>query len=131
MRTTANLILIGILLCVSASNLKASSSEKAADLIKSGTETQWGNGTIVLKVTERNGPTLRGIQIEESRADGLKLTYSADEATVSPGKPEDSDASDFVTIEIRNAKVENVSPSGERLSNVEDVTLILKQQSKS
>lgn len=126
MKTTFTIVLTCLLFC-GCSPKQTTPAGTAVDVIETGSETTWSDGAVALHVTERDDATLRGVEIKEKRADGLKLTYTADVATVSPGKVEDPNADDYVTIVIHDAKVEAVRPSGEKVSNIEDVTLTLRK----
>ena len=125
MKNTFTTILSGLLFC-SCSQKHATPAGSAIDLIQAGTDTTWHDG-VVLHVTQRDGFSLRGIQISHSRADGMKITYTADAGTISPGSAQNPAATNFVTIVIHNAKTEGVTQSGRKVSSIEDVTLELSK----
>jgi hypothetical protein len=125
MRITFSVLLSGLLFC-GCVHKQATPAGSAIDLIQTGTDTTWPGG-YVLHVTQRDGSSLRGIRLVQSRPDGVTITHTAEVGAVSPGKLKDSAATNFVTIVIHNAKAEGVTASGQRVTNIEDVTLQLSR----
>jgi uncharacterized lipoprotein YajG len=123
MKITFTILLSGLLFC-GCSHKQATLAGSAIDRIQTGTDTTWAGGH-VLHVTQRDGSSLRGIQMIHNGGDGVKITYTADVGTVSPGKLQDPAATNFVTIVIHNAKAEGVTQSGEKVSSTENVTFQL------
>jgi hypothetical protein len=129
MKNTFTIILSGLLFCAcSQKQATPSNSTSAIDLIQSGTDTTWPGG-VTVHVTKRDGQTLQGVQINSTiPPDGRKITYTADSATVLPGNDKGADPEHFIKIVIHGAKAEGVTATGEKVSSVEDVTMILKKQ---
>ena len=59
----------------------AASPRSAFDLVQSGKDTKWADGS-VLHVTQRDGTSLRGIQISEKLRSGEKRVTTADTGTI-------------------------------------------------
>jgi len=129
MKNTFIILLSGLLFyACSQKQATPSGSTSAIDLIQSGTDTTWP-GDITLHVTKRDGQSLQGVQINHTLPpDGRKVTYTADSATVLPGNDKGDDPEHYIKIVIHGAKAEGVTASGEKVSSVEDVTLVLKKQ---
>src|SRR5262245_51180809 len=121
MKKTFTILLSGLIFC-GCSQKQATSAGSAIDLIQTGTDTTFLDGT-VLHVTKRDGASLQGIQIITTRPDGVKLTYTADTATLTSGNIENPAAEDYVKIVILNAKVEGITKSGNKATYTENVTM--------
>src|ERR1035437_5456496 len=59
----------------------AASPRSAFDLVQAGKDTKWADGS-VLHVTQRDGTSLRGVQIDMKVSGGEKRVLTADTGTI-------------------------------------------------
>jgi len=93
------LILLSSLLFVGCSKKQAAPTGQAMDIIKTGTDTKWGDS--VLHVTKRDGASLEGVTITTKSSTGKIQTISADTGTFSSAPV----AKDVVMFALHDAKL--------------------------
>jgi hypothetical protein len=76
----------------------STSSRTAFDAVEAGKDTKWSDG--VLRVTERDGTSIRGVQFTERLRGGEKRVLTADTGTIQ------RIGSDTVFITLTNARMQ-------------------------
>jgi hypothetical protein len=83
MKTLLAIILSSLLLC-GCSPRQAARAHRASDFVEAGKDVTWLGGD-VLRVTNREGSSIRGIRLVTKAPDGLETTVTAATGTVSDG----------------------------------------------
>ena len=105
MKNTLIVLLSGLLLC-GCSQKQVSSAGSAIDLVQAGKDITAFSGSVI-RITKRDGTSLKGIQIISTGADGQKTTITADTGTLTQGSVENAADNSCVRFTLHNAKSQN------------------------
>jgi len=107
-------------------NHQALPAGSALDLVQAGEDIFWQDDSI-LRVTKRDGLSLKGIQIVRPSPEGKLMTLTADTGTISLGSIEDPSDTNSVKVTLHDAYGETAAQTSKTTFTATEMTFVLKK----